>query len=39
VEFARESPLPEQGDISADVYWEVDRQTTAGRTGRHFFDQ
>jgi pyruvate dehydrogenase E1 component alpha subunit len=21
-----------------DVYWEVDNQTEAGRTGRHFFN-
>lgn len=38
VEFARNSPLPEPADIYADVYYEVDRQTPAGRTGKHFFN-
>lgn len=38
VRFARESPLPKEGDIFADVYCEVDRQTAAGRTGKHFFN-
>lgn len=38
VKFALESPLPKEADIFSDVYWEVDRQTTAGRTGRHFFN-
>ena len=37
VEFAGESPLPEPADIFSDVYFEVDQQTPAGRTGRHFF--
>lgn len=37
VQFAAESPLPEWADIYSDVYFEVDRQTEAGRTGRHFF--
>jgi len=36
--FADESPLPEPSDIFSDVYFEVDRQTEAGRTGRHFFN-
>ncbi len=38
VRFAMESPLPDPSDIFADVYYEVDRQTPAGRTGRHFFN-
>ncbi len=38
VKFAQESPLPAEADILADVYYEVDRQTVAGRTGRHFFN-
>ncbi len=38
VEFAEASPLPEPADIQADVYFEVDRQTPAGRTGKHFFN-
>ncbi len=38
VQFAKESPLPEQADIYADVYYEVDHQTPSGRTGKHFFN-
>jgi pyruvate dehydrogenase E1 component alpha subunit len=38
VDFAETSPLPEESDITRDVYWEVDRQTDAGRTGKHFFN-
>ncbi len=38
VQFALESPLPTPSDIFKDVYYEVDRQTPAGRTGRHFFN-
>jgi pyruvate dehydrogenase E1 component alpha subunit len=38
VQFARESPLPEKADIYSDVYFEVDHQTPAGRTGKHFFN-
>lgn len=38
VKFAQESPFPEEADIFSDVYWEVDRQTAAGQTGRHFFN-
>jgi pyruvate dehydrogenase E1 component subunit alpha len=38
VTFAEESPLPCDEDIFADVYFEVDRQTEAGRTGKHFFN-
>lgn len=36
--FADESPYPEPSTIFEDVYFEVDRQTEAGRTGRHFFN-
>jgi pyruvate dehydrogenase E1 component alpha subunit len=38
VRFAMESPLPNPSEIFTDVYYEVDRQTPAGRTGRHFFN-
>jgi pyruvate dehydrogenase E1 component alpha subunit len=37
VTFAEESPLPTDESIFEDVYFEVDRQTEAGRTGKHFF--
>lgn len=36
--FAEESPLPTEASITEDVYFEVDRNTEAGRTGRHFFN-
>lgn len=36
--FAEESPFPTVDDLFDDVYFEVDRQTEAGRTGRHFFN-
>ncbi len=36
--FADDSPLPPDSDIFADVYWEVDNNTEAGRTGKHFFN-
>jgi pyruvate dehydrogenase E1 component alpha subunit len=38
VQFADESPYPAQENICEDVYFEVDRQTEAGRTGKHFFN-
>ncbi len=38
VKFAEESPLPSEASITEDVYFEVDRNTEAGRTGRHFFN-
>ncbi len=38
VRFAKESPIPNPADIFSDVYSEVDRQTTAGQTGRFFFN-
>jgi pyruvate dehydrogenase E1 component alpha subunit len=38
VKFADESPFPTEASIFEDVYFEVDRQTEAGRTGRHFFN-
>ena len=37
VTFAEESPAPSDESIFEDVYFEVDRQTEAGRTGKHFF--
>jgi pyruvate dehydrogenase E1 component alpha subunit len=37
VQFADDSPLPTAESIFEDVYFEVDRQTEAGRTGKHFF--
>lgn len=36
--FAEESPLPSDSSITEDVYFETDRQTLSGRTGRHFFN-
>lgn len=36
--FAEESPFPSEESIFEDVYFEVDRQTEAGRTGRFFFN-
>lgn len=36
-EFAEESDYPDVSEITDDVYWEVDNNTEAGRTGRHFF--
>lgn len=37
VVFAEQSPFPVEEDIIADVYYEVDEFTEAGRTGKHFF--
>jgi pyruvate dehydrogenase E1 component alpha subunit len=37
-QFAEESPLPTAESIFEDVYYEVDRGTEAGRTGKHFFN-
>ena len=37
-QFADESPIAPEESITQDVYFEVDRQTEAGRTGRHFFN-
>ncbi len=37
-QFADESPYPPESSITEDVYYEVDRQTEAGRTGKHFFN-
>jgi len=36
-EFALQSENPAPESIFEDVYWEVDNQTEAGNTGRHFF--
>ena len=38
VAFAEESPVPTDAAVFEDVYFEVDRQTEAGRTGKHFFN-
>ncbi len=38
IKFADESPYPTADDITKDVYWEVDHNTDAGNTGRHFFN-
>ena len=36
--FAEESEWPPESDITTDVYYEVDHQTEAGLTGKHFFN-
>lgn len=36
--FADSSEFPPASSIFDDVYWEVDNQTEAGRTGTHFFE-
>ncbi len=38
VEFAEQSPFPPKEEIFTDIYWEVDNNTEAGQTGRHFFN-
>jgi pyruvate dehydrogenase E1 component alpha subunit len=38
-EFAKASDFPREEDILSDVYFEVDRGTEAGRTGKHFFSE
>lgn len=38
IKFAEASEPPTVADIQKDVYWEVDKGTEAGRTGRHFFN-
>ena len=38
VQFAEESPSPEEGDISRHVYREVDEETEAAAHGRYFFN-
>jgi pyruvate dehydrogenase E1 component alpha subunit len=37
-DFADASPYPEPASIFEGVYHEVDQNTTAGNTGRHFFN-
>ena len=39
VEFAIASPWPSGESIFQNIYHEVDHQTTAGLTGRHFFSE
>ena len=36
-QFALDSEFPAPETIFEDVYWEVDNNTEAGSTGRHFF--
>ena len=36
-EFAEQSPYPEIGEITDDVYFEVDKGSEASKHGRHFF--
>jgi len=36
-QFAMNSDDPALESLFEDVYWEVDKQTEAGQTGRHFF--
>ncbi|OHE75192.1 MAG: pyruvate dehydrogenase (acetyl-transferring) E1 component subunit alpha [Verrucomicrobia bacterium RIFCSPHIGHO2_12_FULL_41_10] len=36
-EFAEASPWPDPESIFTDIYYEVDNDTEAGRTGTHFF--
>src|SRR6201987_5525779 len=38
VQFAEESPFPEEGDIGRHVYHEVDEETEAAAHGRYFFN-
>lgn len=38
-EFAISSPWPSEESIFEDIYHEVDHQTEAGQTGRHFFSE
>jgi pyruvate dehydrogenase E1 component alpha subunit len=38
-EFAIASPWPGEETIFQDIYYEVDHQTEAGQTGRHFFSE
>ena len=38
-EFAIASPWPSEASIFEDIYHEVDHQTEAGQTGRHFFSE
>lgn len=37
-DFAEQSDWPPESDIMSDVYYEVDEQTEAGLTGKHFFN-
>lgn len=38
VKSAEAGEIPSTGDFERYVYWEYDHATTAGLTGRHFFD-
>lgn len=37
--FAEQSDFPSEADLYSDVYYEVDHDTEAGRTGKHFFTE
>jgi pyruvate dehydrogenase E1 component alpha subunit len=39
VNFGLTSPWPAEETIFEDIYYEVDHQTEAGQTGRHFFSE
>ena len=39
VKFGLSSPWPGEETIFQDIYYEVDHQTEAGQTGRHFFSE
>ncbi len=39
VEFAMASPWPSEESIFQDIYYEVDHQTEASQSGRHFFSE
>lgn len=36
--FADESAFPDESELFADIYFEVDHQSESGRRGRHFFN-
>jgi pyruvate dehydrogenase E1 component alpha subunit len=38
IKFAENSPAPTVEEILQDVYCEVDEDSEAGNTGRHFFN-
>jgi pyruvate dehydrogenase E1 component alpha subunit len=38
-DFGIKSPWPSEESIFQDIYYEVDHQTEAGQTGRHFFSE
>jgi pyruvate dehydrogenase E1 component alpha subunit len=38
VQFAEDSPFPDESDIQKDVYWEIDNQSEASKQGTYFFN-